>query len=167
MPSRLESGSHLVPVGIDVYKAVFVEDNTEQVEEAATSRFLDSSLWQERASIGLLLVSFDDGIAAGFCLSYPKASRCWHIWLVGTLTNARRSGHWKAMLEATIHHAKQEGFEAVSIATIPRRFPAMFKSLQTKSFVVVVDEYPNKQQKVEDFQHDEKITLMLDISKPH
>jgi hypothetical protein len=72
------------------------------------------------------------------------------------------------MLEATIYHAKQEGFEAVSIVTIPMCFPAMLNSLQRKNFVAVADKhYISKVQSVEDFQYDEKVMLLLDISKPY
>ncbi|CAB9516308.1 expressed unknown protein [Seminavis robusta] len=142
---RLESGAQLVPVGLELNRSVFFsgdESYDEQESKASSSRFMDRNVWRERAESGLLLISYSqDGTAGGFCLSYPKSSPttkddCWHIWLVGVLKGARRNGHWKAMLQATIQHAKNHGFSTVSISTFPDKFPAMFASLQKNNFCV-------------------------------
>ena len=69
----------------------------------------------------------------------------WHIWLAGVLPEYRGHGIWTNMLlQETIHYAAQQKETSrvaadvpVTIATIPKLYPNMYKSLLKEGFCIL------------------------------
>ena len=69
----------------------------------------------------------------------------WHIWLAGVLPKYRGQGIWTNMLlQETIHYASQQKETSrvaadvpVTIATIPKLYPNMYKSLLKEGFCIL------------------------------
>lgn len=103
--------------------------------------------WQSKIEKdGLLIVGRVDGKIVGFILAYKTADEVMHVWNAGVLSEYRKLGIFSNMFEELAVKCKQEGIKKITLHTIEKSFPEMYKYAINKGFVEYEREW------VDDFQ---------------
>ncbi len=83
--------------------------------------------WKEVQCTGMVMIHQ----RGGFHVSYRKnTTSVMHIWQVGVLSSARRTGVFKSLNEAFLRTLELNGDKTYTIKTYPERFPDMYKILK-------------------------------------
>ncbi len=133
-------------------------NNIEQIDkilEAATKVFNPSQeelekyhkkeVWLKKVSDGGLLVSITlDNMIVAFAICEKRNNKL-HIWNVGVLSDYRKLGLWKQMHDLIIKHAKQEGFEKITLNTYKEKFPNMYTFVSEHGYKEISKEFDEMQ----------------------
>ncbi len=84
---------------------------------------------------GLLVIGKVDGKVAGFIVAYKTADEVMHIWNAGVLSEYRKLGIFSNMFEELSVKCKQDGIKKLTLHTIEKKFPEMYRLVINKGFV--------------------------------
>ncbi|HCQ31801.1 TPA: hypothetical protein DIU27_05520 [Candidatus Collierbacteria bacterium] len=84
---------------------------------------------------GILVVGKVDGEIVGFLLAYKTTDEVMHVWNAGVLSEFRRLGIFSNMFEELAVKCRQDGIKKITLHTIEKSFPEMYKFVINKGFV--------------------------------
>jgi N-acetylglutamate synthase-like GNAT family acetyltransferase len=84
---------------------------------------------------GVLVVGKVDGKIAGFIIAYKTADEVMHVWNAGVLAECRKLGIFSNMFEELAVKCRQDGIKKMTLNTIEKKFPEMYKYAINKGFV--------------------------------
>ena len=113
-----------------VSKIVFEPTPTEE------EKYHKKEDWQKKINEdGLLVIGRVDGRIVGFIVAYKTSDEVMHVWNAGVLSEYRKLGIFSNMFEELSVKCKQEGVKKLTLHTIEKKFPEMYKFVINRGFV--------------------------------
>ncbi len=92
--------------------------------------------WKEKIENGgILVVGKADGKIVGFIVAYKTADEVMHLWNAGVLSDFRKLGIFSNMFEELAVESRRRGVKKITLNTIEKKFPEMYKYVINKGFV--------------------------------
>ncbi len=119
----------------DLDEALRVADLVFEPEEAERVKYHNLEDWKEKLKQdGVLILGIVNGVVVGFILAFKKTESTLHVWNAGVLGEFRGMGIFSNMFEELTVVAKKRGVRKLTLNTIEKKFPAMYRLVINKGF---------------------------------
>lgn len=103
---------------------------------AGMEKYHNVADWEEKLEKGgVLVVGKADRKIVGFILAYKTADEVMHLWNAGVLSEYRNMGIFSNMFEELAVECRRRGVKKLTLNTIEKKFPEMYKHAINKGFV--------------------------------